>query len=154
MRAIVQMRGDVDMSGDVEDTLDMLNVGEVNHCTLVPETGPYEGMITKVNEYVAHGEPSEDVVATLLERRVEPLDSEAAVDEDWMTAHTDYADFEELAAALCADETTLRDEGLSPCLRLHPPRSGHEGLKNPTATGGQIGPHSTTEIDQLLTAMR
>jgi large subunit ribosomal protein L30 len=154
MRAIVQLRGEVDMSGDIADTLEMLNVHDVNHCTFVPETDAYEGMITKVNDYVAHGEPSQEVVATLLERRAEPLEGDADVDAEWLAAHTDYEDFDELAAALADEETTLREEGLSPALRLHPPRSGHDGQKSPAATGGQIGVHSTEAIDQLLTAMR
>jgi large subunit ribosomal protein L30 len=154
MRAIVQLRGEVDMSDDIADTLEMLNVHDVNHCTFVPETDAYEGMITKVNDYVAHGEPSQAVVATLLSRRAEPLEGDADVDADWLAEHTDYDDFEELAAALVDEETTLREQGLAPALRLHPPRTGHDGQKSPAARGGQIGVHSTDEIDQLLTAMR
>ena len=58
------------------------------------------------------------------------------------------------AAALVDEETTLREEGLSPTLRLHPPRGGHDGVKHPTVEGGQLGKHSTEEIDRLLEAMR
>jgi large subunit ribosomal protein L30 len=154
MRAIVQLRGEVDMSDDIGDTLEMLNVHEVNHCTFVPETDAYEGMITKVNDYVAHGEPSQETVATLLERRAEPLEGDADVDAEWLAEHTDYEDFDALASALLDEETILRDEGLSPSLRLHPPRTGHDGQKSPAVRGGQIGVHSTEAIDQLLTAMR
>ncbi len=154
MKAVVQIRSDVNMDGDIEDTLAMLNVHAVNHCTLVPETDAYEGMITKVNDYVAHGEPSAEVLATLLRRRGEPAEGEADVDDEWVAEHTDYADVEALAEALLAEETTLQDEGLAPSLRLHPPRGGHDGLKKPTAGGGQIGVHSTEEIDRLLEAMR
>ena len=154
MKAIVQIRSDVNMDGDIEDTLEMLNVHAVNHCTLVPETDAYEGMITKVNDYVAHGEPSPEVLATLLRRRGEPTEGEADVDDEWVADHTDYDDADALAAALLEEETTLQDEGLAPSLRLHPPRGGHDGLKKPTAAGGQIGVHSTEEIDRLLEAMR
>ena len=64
MQAVVQLRGEVNISEDVRDTLAMLNLGRVNHCTLLPETDAYRGMITKVHDYVAHGEPSADTVAT------------------------------------------------------------------------------------------
>ena len=37
MKAVVQVRGEVNMNGDIRDTLDMLNLGRVNHATLVPE---------------------------------------------------------------------------------------------------------------------
>jgi large subunit ribosomal protein L30 len=154
MQAIVQLRGEVNMSGDVHDTLKMLNVHRVNHCAFVPETDTYRGMITKVNDYVAHGEPSVDAVETVLSTRAEPEDGDDAVDEAWLAEHTDYDDFGALAEALVAEETTLREQGLSPALRLHPPRGGHRGQKHPTSEGGQLGKHSTDAIDELLEAMR
>jgi large subunit ribosomal protein L30 len=111
-------------------------------------------MITKVNDYVAHGEPSQDVVETLLRKRAEPLEGKADIDDEWLAEHTDYESFAALAGALCDEETTLREQGLAPMLRLHPPRKGHDGIKQPTATGGQLGKHESEDIDKLLTAMR
>ncbi len=153
-KAIVQLRGEVNMKGDVQDTLEMLNLHRVNHCTLVPETETYRGMITKVHDHVAHGEPSQEVVEELIRRRGEPLEGSADIDDDWVGEHTDYDDVSALAEALLAEETKLQDEGLSPVLRLHPPRGGHDGIKHPTGEGGQLGKHDTEEIDELLTAMR
>ena len=154
MQVIVQLRGDVNMSAAVEDTLDMLNIGRVNHATFVPETEAYRGMITKVNDFVAFGEPSVAAVATTLRRRGEPESGDAAVDEGWGAENTVYDDVEALAEALVAEETTLREQGLSPTVRLHPPRGGHDGVKHPVVEGGQLGRHSTEEIDTLLEAMR
>jgi len=154
MKALVQLRGDVNMDGDVEDTLDMLNVHAVNHCTLVPETDTYRGMITKVHDFVAYGVPSEETVEALVRRRGEPLEGDADIDDEWVDEHTEYDDVAALADALLSEETTLREQGLSPTLRLHPPRGGHEGLKHPTAEGGTIGKHDTDSIDRLLEAMR
>ena len=154
MQAIVQLRGDVNLDHGVEDTLDMLNVGRVNHATLVPETDSYRGMITKVNDVVAFGEPSVEAVARTIALRGEPLEGSADVDEEWIDDNTDYADLEALAEALVDEETTLREQGLSPTLRLHAPRGGHEGIKHPVIEGGELGKHTTEEIDSLLEAMR
>jgi large subunit ribosomal protein L30 len=154
MKALVQLRGEVDMSEDVVDTLDMLNVHGVNHCVLVPETDTYRGMVTKVNDFVAHGQPSVEVVETLLAKRAEPLEGSADVNDAWIAEHTEYEDIGALAQALVDEETTLRDEGLSPTLRLHPPRGGHEGIKHSATEGGQLGKHDAEQIDQLLEAMR
>jgi large subunit ribosomal protein L30 len=154
MRAVVQVRGEVDTSGDVVDTLEMLNIHSVNHCALVPETETYDGMVAKVNDYVAFGEPSRDVLASLVERRGEPLEGSADVDDDWVAENTDYDDVDDLAGALLDEETTLREAGLAPVLRLHPPRGGHDGIKQPVSDGGELGKHSTEEIDDLLTDMR
>ncbi|QLH78136.1 50S ribosomal protein L30 [Halosimplex rubrum] len=154
MQALVQLRGEVNMNQDVADTLEMLNVHSVNHAALVPETEAYRGMVTKVNDYVAYGEPSVETVALLIERRGEPLEGEADIDDSWVVANTDYMSVEELAEALVDEETTLREQGLAPTLRLHPPRGGHDGIKHPTKEGGQLGKHDTEAIDDLLEAMR
>lgn len=154
MHAVVQLRGEVNMRQSVRDTLGMLNVHGVNHATLVPDTDTYRGMLTKVNDYVAYGEPSEETVATLLRRRAEPLAGSADVDDEWVAEHTDYDDVDALAAALVAEETTLREVGLSPSLRLHPPRGGHRGIKHPDREGGELGKHTSEAMDELLTAMR
>jgi large subunit ribosomal protein L30 len=154
MRALVQVRGEVDMSYRVQDTIDMLNLGRVNHCVLVPDTDAYRGMVSKVNDWVAHGEPSTEVVTELVRSRADPAEGDADVTDEWVADNTDYDDIDALAEALVAEETTLREQGLSPTLRLHPPRGGHDGIKHPTKEGGQLGKHSTEEIDSLLTQMR
>ncbi|WP_436925102.1 50S ribosomal protein L30 [Halosimplex amylolyticum] len=154
MQALVQLRGEVNMNQDVRDTLEMLNVHSVNHATFVPETETYRGMVTKVNDYVAFGEPSVETVALLIERRGEPLEGEADIDDSWVVANTDYMSVEELAEALVDEETTLKEQGLAPTLRLHPPRGGHDGIKHPTKEGGELGRHDSESIDDLLEAMR
>jgi large subunit ribosomal protein L30 len=111
-------------------------------------------MITKVNDWVAHGTPTGEAIATVLRKRAEPAEGNEDVDEAWLAEHTDYDDFDALAEALLAEETTLREQGLSPTLRLHPPRGGHDGIKHPTKEGGQLGKHETDDISKLLEAMR
>lgn len=154
MQAVVQLRGEIDMSQSVRDTLRMLNLHKQNHCTFVPETEAYEGMLVKVHDHVAYGEPSADVVALLLRRRGEPAEGAAEITDEWVAGHTDYETVEALSEALLAEETTLAAAGLAPVLRLHPPRGGHDGIKHPVADGGVIGQHDTDGIDDLLTAMR
>ncbi len=154
MKAIVQLRGEVNQSQAVRDTLGMLNLHRVNHATLVPETDAYVGMISKVNDWVAHGEPTVETVELLISRRAEPADGDGDIDDEWAAENTDYDDVSSLAAALLDEETTLQAEGIAPTLRLHPPRGGHDGVKHPTKEGGQLGKHTTEEIDSLLEAMR
>ncbi len=155
MRAVIQVRGEVNRNQDIQDTLEMLNIHSVNHCALVPETDAYDGMVTKVNDYVAVGEPEAETLEAVLAKRAEPLEgSQSDVDEEWLSEHTEYDDFGALASALLEEETTLREVGLSPTLRLHPPRGGHDGIKKPTVDGGQLGKHTTEQINDLLESMR
>ncbi len=154
MRAIVQLRGEIDQSQSVRDTLSMLNLGRVNHATFVPETDTYTGMITKVNDHVAHGSPSAASVALVLRNRAEPTEGDDDIDDEWVATNTDYESVDALGEALVAEETTLQAVGISPTLRLHPPRGGHSGIKQPVVTGGELGIHETPDIDVLLEAMR
>ena len=154
MEALVQVRGDVNMEQGVHDTLKMLNIHDVNHCALVPETDAYRGMITKVNDYVAYGEPDQEILETVLATRAEPIEGSDDVDDDWVADNTEYDDVADLASALLDEETTLKEQGLTPVLRLHPPRGGHDGLKHPTKEGGELGKHTTDQINALLKAMR
>jgi len=154
MQAIVQLRGEVNIAQDIRDTLTMLNIHRVNHATFVPETDAYRGMISKVNDFVAHGEPSVDVVETLISTRAEPEEGDGDITDEWVSENTDYDDVAALAQAIVDEETTLREQGVSPVLRLHPPRGGHRGQKHVTKEGGQLGKHSTEQIDELLEDMR
>jgi len=154
MQALVQLRGDVNMDTDIHDTLKMLNIHHVNHCTLVPDTDTYNGMVSKVNDFVAFGEPSQETLELLIETRAEPDEGDADIDDEWVAENTEYDDISGLAWALISEETTLAEQGLSPTLRLHPPRGGHDGIKHPTKEGGELGRHDTESIDSLLEAMR
>ena len=154
MHALVQIRGDVNMDTDIHDTLQMLNIHHVNHCTFIPDTETYSGMVTKVNDFVAFGEPSQETVELLLSTRAEPAEGDADIDDEWIAENTEFDDIEGLAWALVSEETTLKEQGLSPTLRLHPPRGGHDGIKHPTKEGGELGRHDTEGIDALLEAMR
>ena len=154
MKAIVQLRGEVNITSRIRDTLKMLNLHHVNHCTLIPETDSYRGMIIKVHDYVAYGKPSLSVLEKIISRRAEPLEGDATIDDEWISKNTDYDSITHLTQAIISEETTLRSQGLSPVLRLHPPRGGHRGIKHPTKEGGQLGKHTTEEIDKLLNSMR
>lgn len=154
MDAVVRVRGDVNIRPDVKETLTMLNLHRVNHCVFVPETDTYRGMVSKVNDYVAYGEPSADVVAELIRRRAEPDNGAEEISDEWIAENTAFDDIQSFAEALLADDTTLHEHGISPVLRLHPPRGGHNGIKHPAKEGGELGKHSQRGIDDLLEAMR
>lgn len=154
MYAVVRVRGDVNLSYDVRETLSLLHLGRVNHATFIPETDAYRGMIQKVAEVVAFGEPSPETVALLLRQRGEAAEESTAIDDEWVAENTDFADVDALAEGLLAEEVTLKEAGIEPVLRLHPPRGGHDGIKSTRTDGGVLGVHDTDAIDDLLYTMR
>jgi len=148
---IVRVRGEADSPSGVRDTLDMLNLSQVNAFTVVPEEDTYRGMVQKVNDYVAYGEPDAETVAMLLETRGETLEG-GDVDDDFAEEQS-FESVAHLAEEVVAGESTLRDAGVNPTLRLHPPRKGHDGIKHSYKQGGVLGNHGD-EIDDLLRRMR
>jgi large subunit ribosomal protein L30 len=148
---IVRVRGDADTPSDVDDTLDMLNLGQVNAFTVVPEDDTYTGMVQKINDYVAYGQPDAATVAVLLENRGETV--EGGEVDDAFASDRGYDGVAELAEAVVEGETTLREEGVDPTVRLHPPRKGHDGIKQSYKQGGVLGNHGD-DIDELLRRMR
>ena len=153
MYAVVQVRGVVNTNHEIKDTLKMLRLHHVNHCVLVPDTPAYLGMIRKVKDFVAYGEVDAGTLATILRTRGRLTGNEKLTDE-YVRAHTPYADIDEFAAALCNGETSFRDlVEIKPVLRLHPPRKGYKTIKRTFQQGGALGYYGP-QINDLLYKMR
>jgi large subunit ribosomal protein L30 len=69
MLAVVRVRGGVDKSKEIKDTLLMLNLKKVNHCVVVRKDPKIEGMIKKVKDFVTWGEVNEKTLGLLLQKR-------------------------------------------------------------------------------------
>lgn len=148
---IIQVRSSIDARSDIEDTLEMLNLGGVNNFTLVPETKPYKGMVKKVKDYTAYGEPSAETLQLLLKKRAESINGDN-IDEKF-AEEKGYDSLKELAQNLIEEKTTLQEEQIYPKIRLHPPRKGYSEIKKTYDQGGVLGYHGEN-IDKLLYRMR
>ena len=60
--AVIRIRGAPKMSGEMEMTLHHLHLPRRHSCVLTKNSSTTRGMIRKVNNYVAWGEISEDLV--------------------------------------------------------------------------------------------
>ena len=69
MFAVIRIRGSVNVSKDVEDTLKMLNLNSPNRCVVVPETKEYLGMLRKVKDRITWGNIDKKTLSKLLEKR-------------------------------------------------------------------------------------
>jgi len=61
MYAVIRLRGSVNRSKKVKDTLAFLNLKRVNHCVLVPEEPSFKGMLKKTENWIAWGEVSKEM---------------------------------------------------------------------------------------------
>jgi large subunit ribosomal protein L30 len=59
--AIIRIRGEVNIKGDIKDTLRMLNIGNKNNMAIVEKNPANLGMIRKVSGYVTYGIVSKEI---------------------------------------------------------------------------------------------
>ncbi len=151
--AVVRLRGEPRVRGDIQDTLRMLRLQKVNHCALVP--GRMLGMVHKAKDHVAYGPVDAAAVETLLRERGRVAGQRRLTDE-WVKKYAGFADIAALAKALASGEIALNKiRGLQPLFRLHPARKGlpRRGTKGQVQAGGAVG-NWGERIGELLERMR
>ena len=124
MILIIRVRGRVGIKKDVEDTFQMLNLKRTNWATVVPEKPVYHGMIKKIKDFIAWGKIDRNFLKLLIEKRGE--------------GKKDKISGKQLDK-LFNGEKKLKDLGLKPYFRLHPPRKGYKHKKKPYVVGGVLG---------------
>jgi large subunit ribosomal protein L30 len=108
-------------------------------------------MIQKVKDYVAWGEIDEDALASMLEMRGR-LNGNKRLTDQFIKEKTSYGTIKEFASAVSGGAASLKDAGIKPVFRLHPPRKGHRGTKKTVKEGGELGYHES--ISDLIWKMR
>lgn len=150
--AVIRIKGKAKVSQKIEDTLRMLHLTRVNHCSFVNDDSVYSGMLDKVKDYVTWGEADEETVRLLLSKRGE-LVGDRRLTDAYVKKSTKFSSIAEFSKAFVNLEAELDAvPGLKPFLRLHPPRGGHEGIKRAFKVGGALGRRD--EIKSLLYKMR
>ncbi len=148
--AVIRLRSPRKKKKDMNETLSMLRLNKVNHCSIIPERDSYEGMLRKVEDIITWGEIDIDTLVDLLENRTD-MDAEEL--EETISEHTSYDRVDEFAIAVTSDKIKLADiEGLDNFFRLNPPKGGYKGTKKPYNTGGSLG-YRGTEINELIQNM-
>jgi len=68
---VVQVRGTVSAQREARETLDLLHLGNTNHAVLVDNRPAFVGMLRQAQAYVTWGEASPEIVAKMLQTRVD-----------------------------------------------------------------------------------
>jgi large subunit ribosomal protein L30 len=112
----IRIRGGVNATMRVEDTLKMLRLDRNMASTLLDDRPEYKGMLQHAKDYVTWGEPTVETVRLLLE-------------------------IDALASALCSGDVEFHKlEGIKPFFRLHPPKKGFKRtVKRPYRARGELG---------------
>lgn len=153
MFAVVRVRGQVNVSGKIEDTLGMLRLHKVNHCVFLQDTPNNMGMIQKAKDYIAYGTVDVESLTEILGNRGR-LEGDARLTDEYVKENSEFASIASFAEALVNGDAKITDVPLlKPVFRLHPPRKGHAGIKRTAQQGGVLGNHGD-DIKALLNKMR
>jgi large subunit ribosomal protein L30 len=153
MFAVVRVRGQVNVSGKIEDTLGMLRLHKVNHCVFLQDTPNNKGMIQKTKDYIAYGTVDVESLTEVLGNRGR-LEGDARLTDEYVKENSEFASIASFAEALVNGDAKITDVPLlKPVFRLHPPRKGHAGMKRTAQQGGVLGNHGD-DIKALLNKMR
>jgi len=151
---VVRIKGSVGASEEELSTLRMLNLPRANYATIVRNTSSFLGMLRKVQHYITWGEPTLKTVKRLLVKRGE-LDGGKKLDEESVKA-LGFNSIDELAERIFSGEVTLsqlKERGLKPFFRLHPPKKGFKhSIKRPFKDKGEFG-YRGKEINNLVVRM-
>lgn len=150
---VIRIRGGIKASQEELETLKMLNLPRANYAVFVPKNTSLEGMLKKVAHYITWGEPTLATVKRLL-KHAEFNGRIRLRDENIIKLG--YNSLDELAEKILKGEimlSKLRDKGLKPYLRLHPPKKGFKKtVKRPFQAGGEYG-YRGEKINELAVRM-
>jgi len=152
--AVVRVRGKVKVRGNIENTMKLLNLTRVNHCTVIDNREQYRGMIKKVNNHVTWGEIDEGMMEKLLSKRGR-LQGNEKITDGYVKKNTESKSLKEFSGRFMKFESELKDiPKLKPVFRLSPPSKGYErkGIKKPVSVGGALG-YRGEKINELLEKM-
>lgn len=116
MICIIRIRGDVKLDRDVRETFERLRLGRKYACVVINPTKEQQGMIRKIEDFVAFGEIKKDVFEKLIDIRGQKLDKNKKLDTKKIVEDVEKG-------------KSYVDAGIKPFFRLHPPRGGIKSSK-------------------------
>ena len=111
MIAIIRIKGLVDMDRDVEETFERLRIRKKFSCVVLKESKELEGMIRKIENFVAYGKVDDKTLEELIEKRGKSKKK---------------IDVKKVAEEIKKGKIT----SIKPFFRLHPPRKGFDMKKH------------------------
>ncbi|MFP4000949.1 MAG: 50S ribosomal protein L30 [Thermoplasmata archaeon] len=148
--AVVRLKSSRDKTQKTKDTLEMLRLNSVNHCTVIPESPTYKGMLKKVKDLITWGEIDIETMVSLLERSSGMARDEL---EEKISERTSYDKIDQFAIAVTSDKVLLSDiEGLDRVFRLNPPKGSYQSIKKAYNMGGALG-YRGSDINSLIQKM-
>lgn len=150
--AVIRLRGQINVSPKIKDTLKYMRLNRVNHCVVLPDNETTKGMLQVAKDYVTWGEVSAETLAAAIASRGR-LVGDKPVTDAVVKASTSFGSIAEFAKAIVEGKAQYKDlPDVKPLLRLHPAKKGLEGIKRSVQAGGALG-YRGEGINELLGRM-
>lgn len=150
--AVIRIRSGIKAREEVRETLGLLGLTRVNHCTIIDDDPPHRGMLQAAKDFITWGEIKPEVLEHLLRKRGR-LPGDRHLTDELVRAGTKFSSIGNLAAAICSGEAGPNAlPGLKKVFRLHPPRKGYKTTKRPFRDFGALG-YRGEGINELILRM-
>jgi large subunit ribosomal protein L30 len=136
---VIRIRGGIDVSRIIEDTMMMLRVDKNNYATFLTNTSSYIGMLSKAKDYITWGEPTLETIREVLKKRGMLVGDKKITDEN--LAECGYLNIDKLAESIKTGEVDFNQlNGIKPFFRMHPPKKGFKRtVKRAYTDNGELG---------------
>ncbi|MEM2089957.1 MAG: 50S ribosomal protein L30 [Candidatus Pacearchaeota archaeon] len=114
--AVIRIRGLVGVRREIRETLDKLKLRKKFVCVIVDDTKEIMGMLKKAQNYIAYGEIDEETLKELIMKRGRKPGNKPI--------EIGGKKLEEFIKEFLQGKKKLKDLGIKPFFRLHPPRQG------------------------------
>ena len=149
MIAVIRISGMIKLKKPTVETLDRLRLRRKYVCVLIDDkNAEVMGMIKKLRDFVAYGDINQETLTKLIKARGQ-WDKTAPKGVPSKKGKISDAD----ASAIAKESLTgkkLKDSGLKPFFRLHPPRGGIDSKEH--YPKGVLGNHKE-DINKLIARM-
>ncbi|UZE93649.1 MAG: 50S ribosomal protein L30 [Candidatus Pacearchaeota archaeon] len=139
---VIRMRGMVNVAPDVKKTLDMLRLRKKFSCVIVDDNPETIGKLKKVQNYASYGPIKENTIKQLILKRAKLPGNKPFKDEKKVEGFV--KDFIE-------GKKNMKELGIKPFFRLHPPRGGFKRETRKLFPKGILG--NNKEINKLVLKM-
>jgi large subunit ribosomal protein L30 len=148
----VRVRGAIRGSREARETLQMLHLTRNNYAVLIDDSQSFLGMLKQAQNFITWGEPTEEIVRTLINKKGKLVGNKRLTDEYSRTMG--FESRQKFAEAIfnCSIQY-WKLANVQPVFKLHPPSKGFRGkIKKSYSMGGELG-YRGEKINDLLERM-
>jgi len=139
MILVIRIRGMVEIPRRVQETLFRILLRRKYAAVLLKNTPENMKLLKKVRSYVAYGSINKETLLELIKERGQAIDKSKKIDA------------KKIVESL--DKKSLKDLGLKPFFRLHPPRGGIDSKKHFGTSSKAVLGDNKEKINDLLRRM-